>query len=349
MAKRWAADRPQVSQQSAGAPSDSEMLSPGVLLALAYPDRIAKNRGDGSFLLANGRGARVDPVSALARETFLVVAEITGTAAQGRVLLAAAITLPEIESRFADGIRTDVDVAFDTASASLRARRRRKFGALVLHEQIIPVPADADAETLFARGIGAIGLARLPWTSPRDSGASGSCSCARANEEAKARMARHVRCGARRGHRNWLAPFLTGKTALSDIGADDLFAALQALVPPPLLRELDREAPTHFAAPSGSRGADRLQPEKDRSIAIRVQELFGLAAHPTMRGGAYAAGDRTALAGAPAGAGHARPAGFWRGSYAAVKAEMRGRYPRHPWPDDPASAAATTRVKPRGG
>ncbi|HTK14453.1 MAG TPA: ATP-dependent helicase HrpB [Xanthobacteraceae bacterium] len=350
MAGRWASSTPSVAAKR-GAPSDSEMLSPGVLLALAYPDRIAKNRGDGSFVLVNGRGARVDPVSALARERFLVVAEITGTAAQGRVLLAAAITLPEIESRFADGIRTDVDVAFDTASASLRARRRRKFGALVLHEQIIPVPADADAETLFARGIGAIGLARLPWT-----------STSRQWRE-RVMFLRTSQRNAGEGENwpdmsdaalvadieTWLAPFLTGKTALSDIGADDLFAALQARVPPPLLRELDRKAPTHFAAPSGSRVPIDYSQDEGPRIEIRVQELFGLATHPTV--GAARIPLIIALlspARRPVQVTRDLP-GFWRGSYAAVKAEMRGRYPRHPWPDDPASAAATTRVKPRGG
>jgi ATP-dependent helicase HrpB len=315
------------------------------LLALAYPDRVAKNRGDGSFVLVNGRGARIDPVSALSREKFLVVAEITGTAAQGRVLLAAAITLPEIESRFADSVRTDIEVAFDAGSASLRARRRRKFGALVLHEQIIPAPADTQAETIFARGLAALGLSRLPWTSSSRQWRE-RVMFLRASEGdswpdfSDAALVADIE--------TWLAPFLTGKTALSDIGADDFFAALQARVPLPLLRELDRKAPTHFAAPSGSRVPIDYSQDEGPRIEIRVQELFGLAKHPTV--GAARIPLIIALlspARRPVQVTRDLP-GFWRGSYAAVKAEMRGRYPRHPWPDDPMTAAATTRVKPRG-
>ena len=129
MAKRWA--------DTAGAKRGAADVSPGAILALAYPDRIAKNRGGGAggFLLANGRGGNVDAASPLAREPFLAVAELTGTAAASRIVLAAAITLEEIETRFADQIEDREAVTFDNASASLRARRARRLGALVLAEQ----------------------------------------------------------------------------------------------------------------------------------------------------------------------------------------------------------------------
>ncbi len=128
-------------------------LSPGALLALAYPDRIARSRGSGgAFLLANGRGANVDPASALSREPFLAVAEITGTAAQGRIVLAASLTLAEIEAQFSDRIESRDEVAFDEGSASLRARRLRRLGAIALAEQVMKVvPNDATARML-ARG-----------------------------------------------------------------------------------------------------------------------------------------------------------------------------------------------------
>jgi ATP-dependent helicase HrpB len=146
----------------------------------------------------------------------------------------------------------------------------------------------------------------------------------------------------------WLAPFLTDKTALAQIGADDLAAALDALLPWTLRKRLEAEAPTHFTAPTGSAVPIDYEAEQGPTVSIRVQELFGLAAHPTIAGG------RVPLVIELLSPAH-RPVqvtrdlpGFWRGSYADVKTEMRGRYPRHPWPDDPLSAPATRRAKPRG-
>ena len=146
----------------------------------------------------------------------------------------------------------------------------------------------------------------------------------------------------------WLAPFLIGRTALSQIGADDLTAALDALIPWNIRKRLDAEAPTHFTAPSGSHVPIDYEGEEGPKLAIRVQELFGLAAHPTIAGG------RVPLLIELLSPAH-RPVqvtrdlpGFWRGSYRDVKTEMRGRYPRHPWPDDPMKAPATRRAKPRG-
>ncbi len=117
----------------------------GAILSLAYPDRIAKSRGaNGAFLLANGRGANIDPASALAREPFLAVAELAGTAAQSRILLAAPITLDEIEQRFADHIERREDISFDAASASLRGRRSERLGAITLAERPLPVKPRGD-------------------------------------------------------------------------------------------------------------------------------------------------------------------------------------------------------------
>ena len=147
----------------------------------------------------------------------------------------------------------------------------------------------------------------------------------------------------------WLAPFLAGTTKLSEIGADDLGAALDALLPWHLKRRLEEEAPTHFEAPTGNRQAIDYETTGAPALHIRVQELFGLTQHPSIAHGKL---PLTLHLLSPA---H-RPIqitrdlpGFWKGSWAAVKAEMKGRYPRHPWPDDPASAAPTTRAKPRDG
>jgi ATP-dependent helicase HrpB len=146
----------------------------------------------------------------------------------------------------------------------------------------------------------------------------------------------------------WLEAATAGKTALSEIAADDLAAALMGLLPWPLRRRLDAEAPTHFTAPSGSTLPIDYDAEGGPKLAIRVQELFGLDRHPSIAGG------RVPLLVELLSPAH-RPVqvtrdlpGFWRGSYAAVKAEMKGRYPRHPWPDDPLAAPPTRRAKPRG-
>ena len=157
MVRRWA--------EMAGGKGHGDR-SPGSLLALAYPDRIAKNRGGGSggFLLANGRGGNVDAASALAREPFLAVAELTGAAAASRIILAAPITPDEIEARFAGKIEDRETVTFDAASASLRARRSRRLGALVLSEQIKAVEPAPTARGLLAEGIAALGIGKLPWS-----------------------------------------------------------------------------------------------------------------------------------------------------------------------------------------
>jgi ATP-dependent helicase HrpB len=339
MVRRWS--------ETAGGKERGGEESVGSLLALAYPDRIAKSRGGGagSFLLANGRGGAVDPASSLAREPFLAVAELTGAAAASRVILAAPITLAEIEARFGDKIEDRGAVTFDAASASLRARRNRRLGALVLAEQIKPVEPDADSAKLLAEGIAALGIGRLPW------------SKAQTQLRDRAQFLRQTEGDAwpdlsddalARSAADWLAPFLAGKTTLSQMSAEDLSAALDALLPWALRKRLDTEAPTHFTAPSGSHVPVDYEAEQGPTVSIRVQELFGLTRHPSIAGG------RVALVIELLSPAH-RPVqvtrdlpGFWRGSYKDVKTEMRGRYPRHPWPDDPLTAPPTRRAKRRG-
>jgi ATP-dependent helicase HrpB len=349
LAERWAeiakADDGPLAESPPSPLKGGGELSVGALLALAYPERIAKNRGGvaGAFVLANGRGAQVDPASPLAREPYLAVAELAGSAAAGRILLAAPIGLAEIEARFADRIVTREDIAFDPVSASLRLRRLRRFGAIRLSEQPMPAAASEAAARALAEGIAWLGIDRLPWTKAlrqwRD-----RVMFLRASEGdewpdlSDAALAATVNA--------WLGPSLAAKTELRDITTDDLETALNALLPWPLKRRIEAEAPTHFAAPTGSRVPIDYQAEGGPKIAIRVQELFGLDRHPAIAGG------RIPLLIELLSPAH-RPVqmtrdlpGFWRGSYAAVRAEMRGRYPKHPWPDDPLAAPATRRAKP---
>ena len=339
MVRRWTA--------TAGNRQTDNDQSPGALLALAYPDRVARNRGGsgGAFLLANGRGGMIDPASALARETYLVVAELAGAAAAGRIVLAAPITLEEIEQDFAEQIRDSETVTFDATSASLRARRTRRLGSLVLAEQTRPVGFDSGSARLLAEGIATIGVRKLPWSKAQLQLRNRVMFLRRAEGDEWPDLSDDTLA---RTAAEWLAPFLTGKTSLQQIGADDLAAMLDALLPWTLRKRIDAEAPTHFAAPSGSQVPIDYEAEEGPKLSIRVQELFGLAVHPTIAGG------RVPLLIELLSPAH-RPVqmtrdlpGFWRGSYKDVRTDLRGRYPKHPWPDDPLTAPATRRAKPRG-
>ncbi len=325
-------------------------MSVGALIALAFPERIGKNRGGsagaftGTFLLANGRGANLDPASPLARAPFLAVAELAGSAAQGRILSAAPITLAEIEAHFSDRIASRDEVVFDPASLALRGRKSRRLGAIVLGELPVPVTPSEQSARLLAEGIAKLGIDRLPWTKPlkqwRD-----RVMFLRQSESASWPDLADAALAASAGE--WLAPALADKTALGEFSADEFAAALAALLPWPLRRRLDAEAPIHFEAPTGSRVPIDYDSEGGPKIAIRVQELFGLDRHPAIAGGKVPlAIELLSPAQRPVQTTRDLP-GFWRGSYATVRAEMRGRYPKHPWPEDPLAAAPTRRAKPR--
>jgi ATP-dependent helicase HrpB len=344
MAQRWAAVTP--SPRPSPLQGEGE-ATPGALLALAYPDRIARNRGSGSgaFLLANGRGANVDPASSLSREPFLAVAELAGTAAQGRIVLAAPIALAEIEAEFADRIESREEVVFDPASASLRARRLCRLGAVVLAEQPAKVTAGADSARALAAGLIRLGLDRLPWTKTlaqwRD-----RVNFLRSAENTEWPDLSDAALAAEPA---WLEAALAEKTALGELSADELGDTVMGLVPWPLRRRLDAEAPTHFVVPTGSRVPIDYGAPEGPKVSVRVQELFGLDRHPAIAGGRVSlVVELLSPAQRPVQVTRDLP-GFWRGSYQAVKAEMKGRYPRHPWPDDPLRAPPTRRAKPRGG
>jgi ATP-dependent helicase HrpB len=342
MAKRWA---DAVSDSNKPGSSD-DGLSPGALLALAYPDRVAKSRGaDGIFLLANGRGASIDPASSLAREPFLAVAEMSGTAGRSRILLAAPLGLDEIEDEFSADIVAREDVTFDPQSLGLRGRRSRALGAIALSERPINVTAGEDTAAKLADGIAKAGLGRLPWTKAQLQLRDRVNFLRRAEGEEWADLSDAALAAT---VADWLAPVLYARTALSQITADDLETALAALLPYNMRRRLDEEAPTHFAAPSGSVVPIDYEAPEGPKLSIRVQELFGLNSHPAIaKGRVPLVIELLSPAHRPVQVTRDLP-GFWRGSYADVRTEMRGRYPRHPWPDDPARAPATRRAKPRG-
>ena len=320
-------------------------LSTGRMLALAFPDRVARNRGNGSFVLANGRGASVDQTTALAKAPYIAVAELTGTAANGRILLAAPITQDEIETQFADHIETNDEITFDTSAMALRARRRRKLHAITLSELTLPVKPSADTARVLADGMVAVGIDRLPWSKPLKQWRDRVMFLRAASKDEWPDLSDAALAEARE---NWLTPALHDKTSLAGFSSGDLSDALMALLPWESRARLDREAPTHFGAPTGTSLPIDYEAEQGPTIAVRLQELFGLTTHPSIaRGKIPLVLELLSPAHRPVQVTRDLP-GFWRGSYAAVRTDLRGRYPRHPWPEDPASAPPTRRVKPRG-
>ena len=214
----------------------------------------------------------------------------------------------------------------------------------MLAEQTLAVPQDEAAALALARGVLSLGLARLPWTARLKQWRDRVMFLRRAEGEAWPDLSDE----ALAADPGWLAPFLTGKTRLDEIGADDLAKALGARLPWALARRLDDEAPTHFHAPTGTAAPIDYEAEGGPAIALRVQELFGLKDHPSLAGGRIPLTlELLSPAHRPIQITRDLP-GFWRGSWAAVRADLRGRYPRHFWPEDPAAAAPTARAKPRG-
>jgi ATP-dependent helicase HrpB len=315
------------------------------MLAFAFPDRVAKNRGNGSFVLANGRGAAVEQTSALARAPYIAVAELTGTAASGRILLAAPIAQAEIESHFADHIDIADDISFDVSALALRARRKRTLYAITLSESPLALSPSADTAIIFADGLVAAGLDKLPWSKSSKQWRDRVMFLRKAEGDSWPDLSDEALVARRE---QWLVPALYDKTALKELSANDLFDALSTLLPWDLRARLDREAPTHFEAPTGTMLAIDYEAEQGPTIAVRLQELFGLTTHPSIaRGAVPLVLELLSPAHRPVQVTRDLP-GFWRGSYAAVRSDLRGRYPRHPWPEDPANAPPTRRVKPRG-
>lgn len=340
LARRWA------SQVAASEKAvQQEDLSTGLMLAYAFPDRVARNRGNGSFVLVNGRGAAVEQTSSLARAPYIAIGEMTGTAASGRILLAAQIAEDDIERHFAEHIESVDEISFDRGAMALRARRKRVLHAITLSEATLAVSPSEDTARIFADGLIAAGLDRLPWSKAAKQWRDRVMFLRKAEGDSWPDLSDN---GLIERRDDWLVPALYDKIALKDISAGDLSDALMALLPWEMRARLDREAPTHFEAPTGSVLAIDYEAEQGPTIAVRLQELFGLNTHPSIAAGKVPLVlELLSPAQRPVQVTRDLP-GFWRGSYSAVRSDMRGRYPRHPWPDDPANALPTRRVKPRG-
>jgi ATP-dependent helicase HrpB len=325
--------------------ASDQPVTAGRLLLHAFPDRIAAQRGArGRYVMANGRGGELADTEALARSDMLVIADLTGRAAAQRILSAASISRAEIEEELPDAITTGAQCFFDMASRQVRARRATRLGAIVLEEQPLPRPSGEEAAKALAEGIRTLGLDALPFS-----------KAARQLRERIGFLHRMLGdpwpdmgdAALLAGVEHWLMPFVTEPRGVDSIGADALHDGLTSLVPHDVRRMLDKAAPTHFDSPAGNRHPIDYTGEEPM-LTIRVQELFGLKNHPAIGNGRIPLVlELTSPAHRPIQTTRDLP-GFWKGSWKDVRADMRGRYPKHPWPEDPAEAAPTARAKPRG-
>ncbi len=324
---------------------------PGRLLALAYPDRVARRRyggPPGRLLLSGGRGAVIDEADPLAGATWLAVGMVSDRSGiEARVRLAAPLDEVDVLAGRVAPVETTDLIQWSRREEVVLARRRTTLGALVLRDQPLTGADPAAVVAALLEGIRALGLeVALPWT--------------------PAARSLRARVGFLRHHRgeawpdlsdaalaatleDWLAPFVAGLTRRAHLARVDLVAALRATLPWDLARRLDELAPRHIVVPTGARLAlDYADPEGP-ALAVRVQEVFGLDTHPTLAGGRVPVVLRLlSPARRPVQITRDLP-GFWRGAWAEVRKEMKGRYPRHPWPEDPIAAAPTTRAKGRSG
>lgn len=334
LAQRWARLVEPFAAKGAPPPGDPVALS----VALGFPDRIAKRRDASGerWISSGGRGFRLDPASSLARNEWLAVAETQGSASGARILSAAPLDPADIETLFAARIEIRRAVRFDSASGAVVAERAKMLGAIRLSAG---PDKQADAEEIAAalvEGVREHGLALLPWgegaAALRDRAAFAG-EAALSDESLLARLD------------EWLPPLVAGRKRLDRVEPQALTHAMEALLGWDALQAVNRIAPRAFTSPAGSTHSIDYAAEGGPRVELRVQALFGLAEHPVIgRDRVPLVLSLTSPAGRPIQTTRDLP-GFWAGSWRDVAKEMRGRYPRHPWPDDPASAAATLRTK----
>jgi len=332
LARKWA-------KQVAAGSGDGRV---GAMVALAYPERIAKRRdASGEYWQSvGGRGYRLDPAHALARAEWLAVADIQGAASGARILSAAQIDFAEIDALYGDRIISGAHVTFDPATGGVRTTSGRRLGAITLSKGQDAKADPADIVAALLQGLRDHGLALLPWT------------------DAAIRLRERALWAGVDGLGDadlldsldlWLAPLLIGKRRLADVDAGGLYNALLGIVGWDGQQQVERLAPAHFTSPAGTTHAIDYAAEAGPTVELRVQALFGLSEHPLI------GAKRTPLvlsltspAGRPIQTTRDLP-GFWKGSWADVTKDMRGRYPRHHWPDDPAAAAASLKTKKKQG
>lgn len=315
----------------------------GEAIALAFPDRVARrrNRSGEQWQSVGGRGFRLDPASPLASAEWLAIAEVAGAASGARILSAAPIDGARVEALLAERIRSFSEVRYDPASRSISATKGRKLGAIVLASSPDPSP---DADAILAGLLDAVeceGLDILPWNE-RGLALRTRAQFARTGD---ASLPEFSDAALIEDLRNWLAPLLHGLKRLDRIDPAALTGALEAMAGYDALRRIDRLAPARFESPAGTTHAIDYGAPGGPTVEVRAQALYGLSEHPRV-GAIPLVLSITSPAGRPIQTTTDLPA-FWSGSWADVAKDMRGRYPKHDWPDDPATARADLRTKAR--
>jgi len=350
--RQLAGERPPGAARQPRRHRSAAQVDEGLLLAFAYPDRIGRRRGTSgtSFTLANGRGAAFAAAQSLARREFLVALDLDDRERDARILLAAPLEREQLLEHFADRIRRVDSVAWDTREQAVIARRALVLDALTLEEQPLAAAPAGEMSNAMLTGVRELGVASLPWDrearelqarveflrAAPDTGAAGPQSWPAVSDAALLDSLEE-----------WLAPWLEGVTRRAQLARVPLEKALRARLSYQQQRALDERAPEYLLMPSGSRIRVDYQADDSPAVAVRLQEVFGLAATPRIDRGRVAVTFRLL---SPA----QRPvqvtrdlASFWRGAYFEVRKDLRGRYPKHHWPEDPLAAQATRGTRRR--
>ncbi|VTM18339.1 ATP-dependent RNA helicase HrpB [Raoultella terrigena] len=317
-----------------------------VLLAPAFADRIARRRGqEGRYQLANGMGAMLNADDALGRHEWLIAPLLLqgSSSPDARILLAQPLDITALLEQLPDLAQRSDTVEWDEAQGTLKAWRRTCIGQLVIKTQPLAKPSEEELHRAMLNGIREKGLSVLNWTAEAEQlRLRLHCAAQWLPEEAWPAVDETSLLATLEA---WLLPQMSGVHSLRALRALDIRQALQNWLPWPLRQKLDSELPTHYVVPTGSRIAIRYHEENPPALAVRMQEMFGEATTPTIAQGRMALVLELL---SPA----QRPlqitrdlSAFWQGAYREVQKEMKGRYPKHVWPDDPANAAATRRTK----
>ena len=323
--------------------NDSDSSTTGALLALAYPDRIGRRRpgAPGRYLLSGGQGASLPEGDPMGNAEFVVVADLDGTAQNARIFLAAPITVDEIEDLYSARIVDEDVLNWSAREGVVLARRRRRLGALALEDKPLARPDPDMLRAEMVQGVRQMGLQALPWTDDLRRWRE-RMAFVRSVDESWPDLSDERLLASLDG---WLGPFLDGATRREHLQRIDLGGALRTLVPWEQARRLDGLAPTHVEVPSGSRVPIDYANPSEPTLSVRLQEMFGLTETPRIAAGKV---PLTIHLLSPA----RRPvqvtrdlASFWKNGYRDVKSELKGRYPRHYWPDDPLVAEATARAR----
>jgi ATP-dependent helicase HrpB len=345
MAANWVTKISSLSPREGRRPGTTERGEGAIAnaIALAFPDRVARRRNatGEQWQSVGGRGFRLDPASPLARAEWLAIAEVAGSAAGARILSAAAIEFADIETLFADRIIRFSEVRFDPAANGISATLGRRLGAIRLSSAPDASPPADAVEAALIDAVCKHGLTILPWPDSATTLRT-RAAFARAHDAAIPDLSDNALLATLD---DWLLPLLAGKRRLDQLDPGALRSTLDGLLGWNAGQAVDRLAPIHFASPAGSHHAIDYSTPGGPTVELRPQALYGLSAHPTVAGGDVPLIlSLTSPAHRPIQTTRDLPA-FWAGSWREVAKEMRGRYPRHDWPDDPATAIASLRTK----